>query len=108
MIPQSLARHLQTAITLESFTGGDGGGAATYGAPVTYLVRIANDLQAIGKGGSGQDIMSRRQVIFDRILTINLRDRITLPDAPTQPPILSFHTSQSPAGGSLGHTTVYL
>lgn len=107
-IPLSLRRHFQQTVTHEACTGEDGTGARTYAAGVPRKCRIEHQLVPMGRDRNGQEVVSRTQVYFDREVAVDLRDRITLPFAPNQPPLIDVRRQWAGQGGTLTHTAVLL
>jgi hypothetical protein len=82
------------------------GKVIAYAAPVNYRARVTYSHKRITSRATGQDVVSSIQVwIIGVIPTINVDDRVTLPDG-TTPLIVSWDLVSDETGNH--HTKLYL
>lgn len=82
-----LAALLTETVTLEAYTGTqDSYGTPQYAAPVQLPARVEYAPTRIVTA-QGEERLSRARVFLDGTVTVDLRDRLTLPDT-TQPALL--------------------
>ena len=82
------------------------GKVTTYAAPVSYRARATYKHQRVASRATGQDVIASIQVWLNGVIpTINVDDRITLPDG-TTPLIVSWDMPTDEVGNH--HTKLYL
>lgn len=84
------------SIVHEAFASQDGYGAPTYSAPVIRPGRLEYKIRRI-VDSTGEERLSRARVFFDGTFTLELRDRLTLPDG-TAPRILQLYGPRDETG----------
>jgi hypothetical protein len=106
MLHPALAALLTETVTHEAFTGvQDAYGAPAFAGSVTHPARVEFTVRRI-VDHTGQERMSRCKVFLDGDVTIDLRDRLVLPDG-TAPPILAL-SSPRDLSGNVSHWEVSL
>lgn len=83
---------MPSTITYERATAFDDyGKPSTYATAVSYRARVAYKTRKVTSRVNGEDVVSSGTVHTQVISTLNVNDRITLPDG-TQPIILNWDT----------------
>jgi hypothetical protein len=93
-VADKVTKPLQPTVTIAPWTGSDGFGVNTYGAPVTYRA-IVNQEQKSIFDDSGNEVLTQAYVAIltpitpngaaGRVEPIDRRDRVTLPDGTIAP-----------------------
>lgn len=96
----ALQALLTATVTIAPYTGQDAYGKAQYGPAQTVPARVQFRLQRL-TDATGQERVSRAKVFVDGDVTLDLRDRVTLPDG-TMPPILTLY-KVSDLDGAVSH-----
>lgn len=79
-----------TVVYEAAATRNEFGKVVTYAAPVDYRARVTYKHQRVPSRATGQDVIASIQVWLNGVIsTINVDDRITLPDG-TTPLIISW------------------
>ena len=104
-IPGALSRHMGDTVSIRQPTGRDSHDAPSWSAPTVYLCRVRRENKAT-KNAQGQDVVSTAQVILDRMIALDVRAEVTLPDG-TKPPIINvISRSRSVVGSDLSYTEI--
>ena len=99
-----LLRLLTDNITLETYTSLDDYGTPHYAAPITVPAFWDRSARLL-RDSTGQERMSQHRVFLDGIVTLDLRDKLTLPDGTTAP-ILRLDSLRD-FRGAIDHHEVY-
>src|SRR5262245_31925928 len=106
MHPALVAMLTQT-VTHVPYTGQDRYGKPTYGAAVQRATRIQYVVQRITTA-DGQERVSTTTLFFNGDFTLNVRDKLTLPDT-TSPAIQQVYSAEDPLQpGVIDHWRVLL
>ena len=106
MLRGAIAALCREQVILEPFTSQDAYGNPAYGTAQTYRARVSQRARQVVTA-TGAVIASQTQVYLVDDVTVDTRDRITLPSpySPLQPPILSVRRSPDQTGQRF--TTVF-
>jgi len=106
MLRDAIAALCREQVTLEAFTSQSAYGARAYDAPVSLRARVSQRSRQVVLS-SGAVIASQTQVYLVDDVSVDTRDRITLPEpyTPRQPPILAVRRAPDATGAR--YTTVY-
>jgi hypothetical protein len=96
---------LQSTITHEPFSSRDQYGVVTYGTAVSYKARVSYTNKRVRSRVTGDDVISTAQAWINGNPTLNVDDRITLPDG-SQPIIVSWDQPFDETG-SAHHVKIY-
>ena len=92
---------IERALTMNEY------GERTYGAATSYIARISGKVTQV-RDVTGEERVSRHQVLIATTAAITPADRLTLPSGyePTQPPILAVTTPRDEQGPH--HTRIFV
>lgn len=96
---------LTETLTIAAYTGvQDGYGQPTFGSPVSVPARLEYKTRRIVTA-TGDERLSRCRAFLEGTLTLDLRDKLILPDG-TSPPMQLIYAPRD-EGGAIDHYEVY-
>lgn len=102
---QALLAMLTDTVIHAAYVSQDAYGKPVYGTPMSHPARVEYKVRRV-VDATGQERVSRSRVFLDGDVTLDLRDRFTLPDG-TMPPILVLYSPRD-LNGSVDHHEVSL